>query len=174
MTYSFHIVATQTGITQIEVFPSAGSWSRVLNAGGKGSHSFVLGGPDPESGLADPMEDHGLTEDWARTLVVSWDGVVVYAGVIVKRVWDDPTQTLTLEHEDVRSLFSRRFPFGTVGYWAAGTSETQSGLLTLTALSLRASVIRIMQESLTGPFPSKWALPIDLPAFAAEAGIKIS
>jgi hypothetical protein len=161
--YTFHIVDTQSGVKQQQVFPASGSWSRLLNEGGRGSHTFVL--TDDE-----PMANRVLSSTWSRALVVSWRGFAVYAGVIVKRSYDQPKNTLTISHEDYRTIFSRRYPFGVNGYWAPGTGETQAGTLTLTGLSLRASIIRVLQESLTGPFPSKWTLPIDLPPYAAEAG----
>jgi len=152
MAYTFHIVDSRTGIKQLEVFPSSGSWSRVLNAGGKGTHTFVL--------TADQaMRDRVLSTPWSRTLVVSWDGVAVYAGLIVRRVYSQDDNTLTVSHEDFRSLLQRRYPFGVNSYTQDGTTATGAGWLTLTALTLRAIVVRVLQEGLVGPFPI-YSMPV--------------
>lgn len=167
MTYTFEIVATRTGVRQVQVFPSAGSWSRVLNGSGKGSHSFVL------SPLSTPlldrnvMSDKSLSDPWNRTLVVCWDGVPVYAGVITKRVYDRDTKTLTIHHEDIRSILERRYPFGTASYWADEPNHIP-GSLTITSKSMRAAAAKVVEQGLLGT-SAIYSLPILLPS-TAEAG----
>jgi hypothetical protein len=151
--YTIDIVNSRSGVKLTpSVDPESGTWSRVLCAGGKGQHVFAL--PDD-----DVMWDKDLSTPWSRTLVVSWDGVAIYAGIIVDRTFDDVAGTLTIQHEDFRSLLQRRYPFGVKGYTQDGTTATGAGWLTLTGLSQRAIIIRLLQEALTGPF-AIYSMPV--------------
>jgi hypothetical protein len=162
--WSFWFCDTVTGVRQLQVFPSEGSWSVLLNAGGDGSHKFKLG----ERRL--PRETwRALTTPWARTLVQCWNGIPRYAGVVTGRPYDRATQTLDVQHADVRTMFLKRYPFGTAGYWANEALRIP-GTLTITGKSLRAAVGLVLQAGLTGPAGgAPYGLPIVLPSLT-EAG----
>jgi hypothetical protein len=172
VSFRYHLVDTRSGTMLVEIYPKSGTCSRALNAGGRGSHDFLLPftrSTDSYTPDFTPLVDKSLTRPWARTLVVSWKGIAVYAGVITERTFVDDTSILTVKTEDIRAIFERRYPFGVAGYYEDAPLYQSPGRLDLRGLSLRASVVRILQESLIGPF-SIWSLPIDLPDFASEPG----
>jgi len=149
MSYTYAIVDTRTGVKQETVFPASGSWKRILNGNGSGSHTFQLGDRALSS-----ASWRALTTPWARTLVVSRNGSVVYAGLITSRPYDHGTTTLTVNHTDIRGILASRYPFG-VGTYAGGT-------LVCSGLSLRAIAGRVVAAGLTGP-RSTYSLPIIIP-----------
>ena len=161
--WSYTMCDSRTGARLLDVTPSAGRWSAELNASGFGAHVFQLGDRELTRELW-----RDLTTPWSRTLVQSWAGVPVYAGLISGRPYDRDAQRLTVESVDVRDLFRARYPFGVNSYWQPGTGETVPGKLVLSGLSLRAIAARVMQESLVGP-ESTYSMPINLPS-AVEAG----
>ena len=155
------IVDTRTGVKQLQVFPSAGSWSRKLNSSGSGAHTFQLGGPT----VITRAVWQGLTVTTDRTLVVSRitsSGVEVarYAGLIERVAYNRDTRELTLNTADIRDILMRRYPFG-VGTYAGGT-------FTCTSLSWRAIAATAVSRGLTGPRVN-YSLPIILPS-TSEAG----
>lgn len=161
MSWNYWIVDTRTGVRQLQVHPSASSFSRVLNGEGSGSHSFQLG----ERVLSRSVW-RGLVTPWSRTLVVSWCETAVFAGVVVDASYDRDLMVLNVATADVRRIFSYRFPFGATSYYL-GDAVTP-GKLVCTNLSLRSIVSRVMSAGLTGPFPI-YSLPITLPT-SSEAG----
>jgi hypothetical protein len=158
--WSYDIVDTRTGALQSPVFPSSGSWNRVLNDVGSGSHTFPNAMP-----LASRASYRALLQPWARTLVVSLFmdsfGITkkaVYAGMIQSRSFDFNTGELTIEHADVRSLFSRRYTFGTNGY----SGDTADNKLELTNKTLASIAPWIVTAGTVLGYASNYLLPMTL------------
>lgn len=150
--WTFFIVDTNTGVRQLKVFPAAGSWRRVINGAGSGSHSFRL--RTKSARAVGRAGWRALTQPWARTLVVCWAGVPVYAGIIQGRNWDTVSGTLTVQHSEVRSIFSRRHPFGVNAY--------ETGTLTVTNRSLRGALRAVIMAG-AGLGSWRWNLPFVYP-----------
>lgn len=164
--WTFWICDTRTGARQLQVYPTQdGTFSRLLNAGGYGKNSFLLTDQD---GRATPMRDKELTTLWIRTLVRCWNDVPIYAGLIEAREFDWDTHLLTIEHTDVRTLFTARYPFGVSSYWADEPNHIP-GQLDIVGKSLRSAAGIIVQAGLTGPFAT-YSMPIVLPSLV-EAGL---
>ena len=161
MTYTYHIVDTRTGVKQLQVFPVSGSWARVLNnAGPGGSHTFQLGGP----GVLSRLQWQNLSRQWARTIVVSWNGAAKYAGVITDNPFDDDSLQLTLGHVDIRSLLGlNRYVFGGGQYRPGIQSGPPPGDLILNNMELYSIAANVAYVGMQGPF-DVYSLPIVLPA----------
>lgn len=161
--WSYWICDTRTGVKQLQVFPSGGPFGRTLNAAGQGgSNTFQLG---DRKLSREQWKD--LTTPWRRELVRCWDDHPVYSGVITGRPYNRDTQTLTVNHADVRALLAKRYPFGVNSYYADGVAAPP-GKLVLTNLSLRAIAANVVQQGMVGPHPI-YSLPIVLPSLT-EAG----
>lgn len=158
MSWSYWFCDTITGVKQLQVEPASGSFGRLLNTAGSGSHTFKLG----DRKLSREVW-RGLTTPWARTLVQCWEGDPVYAGVITGRPYNPGTMTLTLPHTDIRSMFMARYPFGVASYWADELAGIP-GNLTVTNRSIVAALGLVVQAGLQGPpGAAPYALPIVLP-----------
>lgn len=159
MVWSYWFVNTITGEKQLQVEPAGGSFGRVLNAAGSGSHVFKLG--DRRLPRQRWWE---LTEPWARTLVQCWDDVPVYAGLITGRPYSRDSQTLTVTHTDIRSLFLDRYPFGVASYWADELNRVP-GKLTITNKSIVAALAKVLEQGMLGPVgAADYTLPVVLPS----------
>lgn len=101
--YRVYTVSTSTWAEKAEVDAKTCSWARSVNAGSSGSASFQLSDPDVAATVAG-----GLLDPVTRCLVVEYSGVVVYAGIIWETDYDRDTQTLTVSHEDIWSLWELR------------------------------------------------------------------
>lgn len=118
--WQYIIVDTETGVKQdINLLPASGSWNVRLNAGGSGSHTFMI--RDSRQRRDWPA----LTKPWSRTLVVCWQedgetglGTPIYQGIINGRKYDKDAGTLEIRHADFRSLLARRTLFGENGFSA--------------------------------------------------------
>lgn len=163
---TYWIANTRTGDYLARVFPSSGQFKRVLCGSGSGEHTFRLG-----FGRRNRTQWRALLQGWARTLVVEEDGVVVYAGVIVKRLHRWKFWQTRVTHVDVREIFRRRFPFGVKSYWEI--PEVQPGKLVLTNLTEAAIIARILEESLIGPVDGYY-LPIVLPPSNQPGGVSLT
>ena len=96
MSYRVYTVSTATWADKAEVKPKNAPWKRTYNESTGGlSATFALSDPDVQATSAG-----GLLTPIDRAIVVEYEGVVMYAGMI----WDDDynrdTQTLTINHED--------------------------------------------------------------------------
>lgn len=144
---------TVTGEKQIRLPVSGFPWARVLNGSGTGSATVQL-----NDSLVKRLNVRALTEPVARTLVLDWDDIVVYAGVIWGRKYSRNSQTLSISHEDIWSIINRRFAVnhyeGAVELWKA----TYSGM------TLRQFIKYLMVLGLYGYDNSNMMLPITLPA----------
>lgn len=155
--YSYVFVAARTGEKLLTVKAESSRWARSLNVGEGGTHTFKL------ADLRIPREQMwALTTPWDRVLVVCWNDIPVYAGMITGRPYNRGTQVLTVNHTDVRSIFLARYPFGVKSYWA-DVAETIPGRLVLSGLSLRAIAANVVQQGLLGPL-TNYGLPIVLPS----------
>lgn len=156
--WSYWIVDTQTGAKLIPVSPSAGSWRRVMNGVGQGTHTFQL--RDQQSPLA-RTGWRDITFPWMRMLVACWNGTPVYAGIILRRTYNRDAGTLTVDHSELRTIFSRRHAFPIGGYG--------SGTLTVASKSARGAARAVVYAGADQGVPdSRWHLPVVLPA--DEAG----
>lgn len=152
--WSYWIVATQSGVKQLQVVPSAGRWRTVMNGVGDGEHTFPL----RDTLTALPRSTwQGLAQPWARTLVVCWDDTPVYAGVILKSKYERATGMLELTHSELRVIFSRRMSFMVPTF-------TPSGSFTLSSKSLRGLVRGVVAKGAISVPGDDWHIPVVLPA----------
>lgn len=154
--WRFYIHETMTGNCLIEVFPSAGSWTRRLNGQGSGTHTFVL--TDVLTGF-DRTTWRSLLAPNARTLTVVWNDTPVYAGVILKSTYNRDSRTISVDHSEIRTLMKNRLTFG--------VQDHLTGDLTITGRSASGAVRAITQRSVQ--WSADWALPIVHPADGSGA-----
>lgn len=145
--WRFYIHDTMAGTCLIEVFPSAGSWTRRLNGQGSGSHTFVL--TDVLTGF-DRSTWRSLLAPNARTLSVFWDDTPIYAGVILKSTYNRDSRTIAVDHSEIRTIMKSRLTFGVLNHLA--------GDLTITNKSGSGAVRAITQRAVQ--WSSGWNLPI--------------
>lgn len=150
--WSWAIVDTQTGTLQAPVFPASSPWSRQLNTSTENRSSFAM--LDDKNAA---LRKGNLSQPWRYTLVQSWQGKAVYAGVILDNDADLDAGTLSISHADIRTIFGRRTTLGANGY--GGISGGRDEILNRTLDSIAAKVI---SDGMTGP-QSNYPLPIDLP-----------
>lgn len=150
MVWSHWICDTITGQKQLLVSPASGSWERKLNGVGQGSHTFVVQGhPFGRDRWRDLLDTK-----WNRVLVVCWEEVPVYAGIITSA---DPAAdgTVSVNHYEVRSVLDRRFPFTVASY--------PSGTAIINGRSLRGIVYQALTLAINGS--PRRSLPLAFPAF---------
>lgn len=151
-TYSLHNTISGQRLTTLSA--SSSRWGRTPGAG-DGEHVFQLLDADvplPRSiarQLAMPNE---------VALVAAWDGVPLYAGLVLVGEYSRDGGTVTVQHADIRVLFSERLTFG-VGAYGQGD-------LVLTGKSLSGLVRGILQRGVY-EWGTTWRIPLDLPADGA-------
>lgn len=139
--FRVYTVSTSTWKDKALVSPSMCGWKRTFNetTGGLTS-SFKMSDPDvlatSQAGLLTPID---------RCLVVAYQGVVMYAGMIWEDDYDHDTQTLTVQHEDAAwSILALRMiaedRTGSMAGWAK----------TFTGLEYDTIVKRLVQLATTG------------------------
>lgn len=101
--YRVWSVSTKTWADRVELRPTTTTWERTFNEGAGGRTSLQLSDPDVAATA-------GLNESYPgqRMVVVDYDNVVVYAGIIWETDYQYDTQQLTLTHEDIWSLWDAR------------------------------------------------------------------
>ncbi len=157
--WSHVICDLSTGVKQLNVFPSAGSWKTGKNGSiGSGEHMFRL--RDTKTKLP-AATWRGLVAPWSRVLVVCWDGAPQYAGLISGHEWDRDAGVLKVQHQELRALLSRRLVTGTGSYSAGGYFE-------VAGKSLRGAARAIIARATAGTPGDGHYVPIVLPA--DEAG----
>lgn len=161
MEYSCTIVDTRTGFPVIDgLKPKSGPWGTILNSIGA-SDGMVFALRDVENVHA-PSLWRDATRQWHRTLVVSFGGVAVYAGVIDGRVsWDRDAGELTVPSSEVRVLAAKRFA-------AMLGTYSKSGKFAPSGKSLRGLVTAVLREGYFKQVGDNWTLPFVIPA--DEAG----
>lgn len=145
--WRFFIHDTMTGNCLVEVYPSAGSWTRRLNGQGSGSHTFVL--TDVLTGFTRSTWRSLLAPN-ARTLTVCWGETPVYAGIILKSTYNRDSRTISVDHSEIRTIMKNRLTFG--------VQDHLTGDLTITGKSASGAVRAITQRSVQ--WSSDWVLPI--------------
>jgi len=123
MGYKVYTVSTISWVDKIEIRPSACSWARAMNEGAGGSARFVLSDPNVALTIAG-----GAVDVVNRCLVVEFDNVVVYAGIIWESDYDHDTQELTIQHEDIWSLWELRLISESKNSAMPSWKQTYSGL----------------------------------------------
>lgn len=96
MSYRVYTVSTTTWKDKAEVKPKGAPWGRALGEGKGFRAEFVLSDPDIAA-----TATGGKLNPKGRCLVVEYEGVVMYAGMIIDDDYDRDTQILTIDHEDV-------------------------------------------------------------------------
>lgn len=160
MAYTYHMVDTLTGGKLATLDPAAGPWKTLVNGVGDGSNAFHL--RDAETPRTRAIW-RDLSRPWARTLVVSWKGFAIYAGLIDSRSWDRDTGVLTIAHREVRALMSKRFGARGAGYDRLGRSDIE-------ARSLRGAARVVAVRAFTGETGDAWTLPLVATGLPDETG----
>ncbi|WP_424462873.1 hypothetical protein [Pseudoclavibacter helvolus] len=140
--WRFWICNSLTGVRLREVFPADGSWKTLMNGVGSGSHSFSLfdevevlvrAGFSRDAARAEVKATWSEFTDpdgWLPAVVVCWEDVPVYAGLVQRRENDDATGIVTVHHVEVRALLNSRLThpvggFGT-GDWAITNKDMRT------------------------------------------------
>jgi len=154
MTWTYDICDTVHGQKLSQVEPISGSFSRVLNGIGSGTHAFVATSLGTSPNASGNYSRRVLTAPWSRTLVQSWDGVPRYAGVITSQDWDEDADRITITHSEIREIFKRRRTFGVDGY-----KGEVGGTLTVEKNTIESLVGWLIWQGMQGLAPN-WSLPI--------------
>jgi hypothetical protein len=105
---------------------------------------------------------------WDRTLVYLWDGVPVYAGLIIGApTWRPGANLLTVEHVDLSILLERRWMHG-VGPSTGGGGYVPAGSFSVSGVSLRGALRAILYRAYLDLISPAWPVPVDLPG--SESG----
>lgn len=161
MVWSAFVVDTMSGQKVMPVFPSSGQCRSVLNGVGSGSHSFHL--RDKKTAFPSSATARDVFRPWARTLVICWDDVPVYAGIIMRWSWDRDTGVLTVDHREFRALLSKRYAW-LVPTYPTSTVNPQPWSWTVTGKSLRG-IARAVVAKTTKLVPGDgWDMPVVLGA----------
>lgn len=156
--WSYALHASLSGAPLLDVFPADGEWRRSCTAVGYGSHTFQL--RDAKTALPAAVW-RAETRPWARTLVVLWDGVPVYAGLITGRGYNRDTGVLTVRHHELKQLLKRRFQF-------AFEEFNPGSPLEVVGKSHRGMIRALVRAGMYRDAAPFWTMPIDYPA--DEAG----
>ena len=136
--------------------PASFSWGRVLNAGGSGSAVFML-----RDSVFSRLNPRTVLREKSRTLVLDWDGVVVYAGAVDHAVYDQPSGRLTVAHSDIWTTLKDRL--------AIDHREPIAKVINQVFASKSSGTIakKMVELSMQGLAGMNIALPITLPADVA-------
>ena len=161
MSKRWFIGVTRTGKILTEVFPSAAGWSVGLNSVAS-SESAVFELADD---VNRKLRNSSRTDDWVRSLVTVENDRVRDVRLISDWDLDRDNQRLTVNLADVQEVFASRYPFGVTSYWVDEANRIP-GKFSVSGLEWRSIAVRVLQESLVGPFDI-YSLPIALPAVVA-------
>lgn len=140
MTYKVYTVSTATWGDKALVDPSASPWKRTHNkSAGSLQSTFQLS----DKAVAE-TSNTGALLPVERCLVIEYQGVVVYAGIIWEDTYDKNTQTLTVSHEDIWSLLALRLISENLTGGIPGWVKTYAGL------SYDTIIKRLVQLATTG------------------------
>jgi len=157
--WSFGIYDLLTGNSLDDVFPAAGSWRTSSTAVGSGQHKFQL---RDEATKVPRSVARDLFQDWSRVLVVMDDGVPVYAGIILRTEYDKDTGVLTVDHSELRLIYSKRHAYGVDEY--NSTAQIQ-----VVGKSMSGLLLAVIKTASYRPVPGNWTLPMRFPADSAGA-----
>lgn len=155
MTWQAYSVETLTGTVQDRLPVSDFRWGRALSTGTTGECTIPWDSVDFTKAQFDDLIAH-----WKRTIVLEFDGVVVYAGIV--RDFEDVGRTTVLQLTDLWGLWARR------GSWNRFAPSVNLSELTYTNLSLGTLAKRVVERGTAASQPTPvMALPLTLPADVA-------
>lgn len=160
--WSYHLVRTRDGVTQGRMEPaSPGSWARRLDNGSSGTHVFHM---------ASYPEAWGSMRPARRTLVVCYDDEPVYAGIIWSATYSRNSGTVTLNHEDIWSIWERRQASPRNLADNNPDLQVKETQVRYSGLTRRTLAKRIVELGMTGIVadPGAYTLPIILPSDETE------
>ena len=152
--YTFAITNSLTGNRIVEVTSAVAGvrWTTRAHGVGDAEVSLNLRGTD----LLSRSEWQSFTEHWSRTLVVSWNDVAVYAGLICGDDWDAPTGVLKLQTVELRNELSWRNVTGVSNYNPAGS-------LVVSGKSKQGMIAELLKAGLNrGDSSFYWNYPLDV------------
>jgi hypothetical protein len=153
-TWRIWSVSTLDWRTRVRVEPESFPWARALNGSKGGSASFKLGDP-----LVAETANTSTLAPWERMLVAEYQGLIVYAGFITGTEYDRDSQTLTVTHEDLWAVLSRRLMADTVSNGVQTRALVYTGV-TLNHLA-RGAVFEANNDA------ARFNLPISIPVPSA-------
>lgn len=159
MSWSARIHDTQTGAPLAMVKLANGEWGRgdkVLR-----SSNIALNRRRTQAQWRDLIQGPAF---WDRTLVILFDGIPIYAGLILDAPsWNPASSVLTVSHIDLSALLKRRWMHG-VGPSTGGGGYVPTGSFSVAGVSLRGAIRAILQRTYLDPISGAWPVPVDLPA----------
>lgn len=124
MAYKVWSVSTTSWADKVLVDAASCSWATALDGGTTRQAQFKLGDPDVAAAL-----DAGHLGALSRALIVEWEGVPLYGGIILTNDYDRDTQTLTVSHTDAMWwVLARRHLLASRGSDAATRNLSWSNL----------------------------------------------
>jgi hypothetical protein len=167
--WSFEMCDFRTGAKLGPVKPSGGGWGRRLSGTPSATSSVFPIAAKENRRLRSPAFYTG----WKRVLVRSWNGVARDARIIVDDDLSRDDMMLTLHHVDFRTAMTKRYPFGINSYYETWGSNVRAGVFQVANLSWGSVGVRLVQESVVGPY-DMWSLPVVFPLLVAGThGMKI-
>lgn len=159
MAYKVWSVSTTSWADKVLVDPSVCTWATALNEGKSNRAEFRLG----DAAIAASL-DAGYLAPLSRALIVEWDGVPLYGGIISTSEYSRDTKTLTLTHDDAMWwLLQRRFALASRG------SDVAKRNLAWSNLTYGTLVNRAITSAQTGSPADRYKLPIVVPG--DDAGV---
>lgn len=166
--WSYILCRTRTGARIAKLEPlDPGSWQRRLGYKGVGTSVFKVSQsatPDRPEGATDTTALWRIMRPAEVTLIVSYEGQPVYAGLVWKALYRRATGMIDITHEDVWSLWERRLAIPQHLYNAE--TPVIRTVQDYQNLSLVTHAKRVIQMGLIGPrtgLPG-YQVPIALPA----------
>lgn len=152
--YSYAIHDAQTGTLLDLVEPSGGDW--IHGSVEEKTFTFNLRGDGRTR-----AQRRDLFRTWERAIVVRWNDIPVYAGLICGRPYRPASGVLVVKHIDARSLLARRMLFG-IGSYAS------DGVFDFRGYTTRGVVRQLLYYGLLYPYSAAW--PIHAEVGGAETG----
>lgn len=160
MAWNTWICDTRTGENRFRVQSSAFGWARVLNAVGGGTTDFQR-----QDAATKALVTRETTTPLAKTLVLDWDGYVVYAGIIWARQYTRKSRVLQITHRDIWSAFAKRL---LVTDNSAGVEKTSLRIPAVGEPTVsKATLLKGVVFEGTDAESSMYRLPITYPADVA-------
>lgn len=110
--WSYILCRTRTGARMAKLEPlDPGSWQRRLGYKGTGAHSFSVAQSATRERHHEAVNQVRIWQQMRPgevTLIVSYQGQPVYAGLVWKATYSRASQRIDITHEDVWSLWERR------------------------------------------------------------------
>jgi len=103
MAWRVFSVSTADWQTKVQLTPSASTWARALGSGKGGSTEFKV----RDKSVAETATETNLAP-WKRMIVMDFYGIIIYAGFITGYSVDRDAGNISVTHEDIYSIFSRR------------------------------------------------------------------